>query len=137
MSYGASIALFVRSLRQVGAARTGAAFGVAPFVGAALSLPITRELPAWPFFAALPIMGLSTILLTRERHSHTHRHAAVTHTHAHRHDDGHHDHVHQEVMGTAPSHVHEHAHDPVQHSHDHKPDQHHRHRHTRKTTAVK
>jgi len=126
--YGASIALFVRSLRGVGAARTGALFGLAPFVGVALSLIIFRQLPGWTFFVALFLMLLAASLLARERHEHAHKHVAVVHAHRHSHDDDHHTHFHEGgVNGVA--HVHEHAHEEQIHSHEHRPDPHHRHAH--------
>jgi len=129
ISYGASISLFVLSLRRVGAARTGVSFCLAPFVGVALSLAVFRQLPAWPFFAALLLMALATILLAREKHEHPHRHVAVAHTHPHRHDDAHHEHYHAGEPGKTDVHVHEHKHDDMTHSHEHRPDPHHRHSH--------
>ncbi len=129
ISYGASISLFVLSLRRVGAARTGVLFGLAPFVGVALSLAVFRQLPAWPFFAALVLMALATGLLAREKHQHLHAHTAMTHTHSHRHDDGHHEHRHADNSDQSAVHVHEHIHEELVHSHEHKPDPHHRHSH--------
>lgn len=41
--YGVSLVLFVLALREVGAARTGAYFSTAPFLGAVLSLVLLRE----------------------------------------------------------------------------------------------
>ena len=41
-AYGASLALFVVALRELGTARTGAYFSVAPFVGAGLGLALLR-----------------------------------------------------------------------------------------------
>ena len=129
VGYGASIALFVQSLRRVGAARTGALFGIAPFVGVALSLLIFRQLPKITFFLALPLMILAAVLLAREKHEHEHRHTAETHTHSHKHDDAHHEHEHTSGDPETVSHVHEHAHEAVAHTHAHKPDPHHRHEH--------
>lgn len=129
VSYGASIALFVQSLRRVGAARTGALFGMAPFIGVALSLLMFRQLPQLTFFVALPLMVLAAVLLAREKHEHTHVHAQETHTHSHRHDDAHHDHNHSDGFDDAVSHAHEHAHPDITHSHAHTPDPHHRHVH--------
>lgn len=40
LAYGVSLALFVVGLRQLGTARTGAYFSVAPFFGALLALPL-------------------------------------------------------------------------------------------------
>ena len=129
VSYGASIALFVRSLRSVGAARTGALFGTAPFVGAALSLAIFRQPPGWTFFAALPLMALAAVVLAREKHDHRHVHRPLTHTHRHRHDDDHHEHEHDINAITPASHVHEHTHPELEHGHPHRPGPHHRHNH--------
>jgi drug/metabolite transporter (DMT)-like permease len=127
VSYGASIALFVQSLRRVGAARTGALFGIAPFVGVALSLLVFRQLPQLTFFVSLPLMILAAALLAREKHEHAHVHIELVHTHTHRHDEDHHQHPHvDDVLG---SHVHEHKHQDLAHSHPHKPDPHHRHEH--------
>lgn len=41
--YGLSLVLFVLALREIGAARTGAYFSTAPFVGAVISLVALRE----------------------------------------------------------------------------------------------
>ncbi len=43
LGYGVSLALFVLGLRHLGAARTGAYFSLAPFVGAALAVPMLGE----------------------------------------------------------------------------------------------
>ena len=128
VSYGASIALFVQSLRRVGAARTGALFGMAPFVGVALSLIMFRQLPQFTFFVALPLMVLAAVLLARDKHEHKHIHTGLTHTHSHKHDDAHHEHVHMDDS-EGSSHVHEHSHQDLAHSHPHAPDPHHRHKH--------
>jgi len=129
VSYGASIALFVQSLRRVGAARTGALFGMAPFVGVALSLIMFRQLPQFTFFVALPLMVLAAVLLARDKHEHKHIHTGLTHTHSHKHDDAHHKHVHMDDGAEDSSHVHEHTHQDLAHSHTHQPDPHHRHKH--------
>jgi drug/metabolite transporter (DMT)-like permease len=129
ISYGASISFFVLSLRRVGAARASVLFGLAPFMGVAVSLVVFRQLPAWPFFAALVLMVLATALLVRERHEHWHMHTSMIHTHPHRHDDGHHEHEHTEDRDGNGPHVHAHAHGELAHSHEHRPDPHHRHVH--------
>lgn len=129
VSYGASIALFVQSLRRVGAARTGALFGMAPFVGVALSFIMFRQLPQLTFFFALPLMVLAAVLLAREKHEHKHIHTELSHTHSHKHDDAHHEHIHTSTDVQESSHVHEHSHQDLSHSHPHKPDPHHRHGH--------
>lgn len=66
--YGISLVLFVLALRQVGAARTGAYFSTAPFLGAALSLAVLREAWSWPLVGAGLLMALGVWLhLTEQR----------------------------------------------------------------------
>ena len=48
-SYGVSLVLFIYALRHLGSARTGAHFGTAPFIGAAVAVPLLGE----PVTAAL------------------------------------------------------------------------------------
>jgi drug/metabolite transporter (DMT)-like permease len=43
IGYGVSLTLFVRALRHIGTARTGAYFSLAPFVGAAVSIILLRD----------------------------------------------------------------------------------------------
>ncbi|MHB9032027.1 MAG: DMT family transporter [Anaerolineae bacterium] len=126
--YGVSIWLFILALRGLGAARTSALFGTAPFAGAALALLLLREGITWQFGAALPLMLAGAWLLLGERHAHRHLHPSLTHNHRHRHDDGHHTHQHP---GLPPetSHAHAHTHEPLEHSHPHLPDSQHRHSH--------
>ena len=52
--YGLSLVLFVLALREIGAARTGAYFSTAPFIGAVVGLTVLRE----PLTAALVGAGL-------------------------------------------------------------------------------
>jgi drug/metabolite transporter (DMT)-like permease len=127
-SYGASIALFVRSLRRLGAARTGALFGTSPFLAAAVSLLVFREPPDVTLYAALPLMIVATWLLAREQHDHVHSHQTMTHAHRHVHDE-HHDHSHSAAEAGEGAHTHEHQHASLAHAHPHQPDAHHRHRH--------
>jgi drug/metabolite transporter (DMT)-like permease len=127
-SYGASIALFVRSLRKLGAARTGALFGTAPFLAAGVSLAIFREPPAVTAYAAVPLVLCAAWLLARERHEHSHAHADIVHAHRHTHD-AHHDHDDAGDVGVEGAHAHEHRHAELRHTHSHRPDPHHRHPH--------
>jgi drug/metabolite transporter (DMT)-like permease len=128
VSYGASIALFVRSLQKLGAARTGALFGTAPFLATAVSLLIFREPPAIVMYGTLPLMLIAAWLLARERHEHAHSHEPIVHAHRHAHDEHHiHPHVGEEPI--AGAHTHEHAHEVLVHVHAHRPDGHHRHTH--------
>jgi drug/metabolite transporter (DMT)-like permease len=127
LGYGASLVLFVRALRVMGASRTGAFFSMAPFVGAAVALAVLREGLAWAMLPAAALMASGTALIVLERHSHGHAHEATVHTHEHVHGDLHHGHEHP--PGTPEPHTHEHEHAPVVHEHPHWPDTHHRHGH--------
>ena len=130
VSYGLSIFLFVRALRELGAARTGALFGLSPFLAAALSLLIFRARPEPGFLVAIPLIALGSYFLLFERHEHEHAHEPLVHDHHHRHDDGHHDHPHPEDIPPVTAHSHPHGHRPLVHLHPHTPDIHHRHPHS-------
>ncbi len=129
VSYGLSIVFYVRSQRAIGAARTGAVFGTAPFVGTALSLVIFREAPGVLFYAALPLMVLAVAVLGKEKHAHEHTHESLSHSHRHRHDGSHHAHDHPVLDSAELQHAHDHEHLALSHSHSHRPDPHHRHAH--------
>ncbi len=127
-AYGVSLALFITGMRQVGTARAGAYFSVAPFFGALLALAMGEPI-TWPLLAAAALMGLGVWLHLTERHSHQHRHEPVTHSHWHTHDE-HHQHPHDgSTVPPGTRHFHEHVHEEVIHSHEHYPDTQHRHRH--------
>lgn len=131
VSYGVSLVLFIRALRDLGTARTSAYFSTAPFVGAGLSLVVFRERPTMAFATAAALMGFGVWLHLTERHEHEHRHEALEHAHAHVHDDHHqHEHGPDDPPVTDPRpHTHAHIHTPLTHSHPHFPDIHHRHSH--------
>jgi drug/metabolite transporter (DMT)-like permease len=134
--YGVSIQLFILALRNLGAARTGALFGIAPFVGTILSLLILRETPQILFWAALPVMLLGAWLMLTENHLHQHAHEDLEHAHAHNHPDEHHKHTHPAGESLLNGkHAHTHSHTDWQHAHPHAPDLHHRHAHARKDAA--
>jgi drug/metabolite transporter (DMT)-like permease len=124
---GVSLVMFMLGLRHLGAARTGAYFSLAPFIGAALSLVIFRQWPTLQFAFAGALMAIGLWLHLAERHDHEHAHEPLEHEHAHVHDE-HHQHRHDGPV-TEP-HTHWHRHQPVRHSHPHYPDLHHRHRHS-------
>jgi drug/metabolite transporter (DMT)-like permease len=126
VSYGLSTIFFILALRGLGAARTGAYFSAAPFIGAAASFIIFLSLPDLQFIAALPLMVLGGWLLLSEAHAHRHYHPHIVHEHRHRHDDLHHRHYHPEGM-EAEEHSHVHEHPDMEHTHPHTPDIHHRH----------
>ncbi|WP_413721470.1 DMT family transporter [Sodalis sp. RH24] len=127
LAYGVSLALFVVGLRQLGTARTGAYFSVAPFFGAALAVVLGDTLTL-QMLAAGALMALGIGLHLTERHQHPHVHAPMAHDHEHRHDE-HHQHSHEETPAPGTVHRHWHRHDPMAHSHPHFPDAHHRHDH--------
>jgi len=128
LSYGASIVLFIRAMRELGAARTSGLFSTAPLAGVIISLLLFRQFPGWLFVVALPGMIFGTVMLLSERHKHQHVHEMIIHEHAHAHNDGHHQHDHAGKPANQHSHVHQH--EALTHAHDHLPDLHHRHRHT-------
>lgn len=125
--YGLSLVLFVIALRELGAARTGAYFAVAPFAGAVLAVPLLDEPVTLSLLMAGGLMAVGVWLHLTEKHNHDHAHDPVEHDHPHRHDDGHHDHAHSE--GTPEEHNHPHVHGRLIHRHPHYPDWHHRHGH--------
>ena len=128
LGYGVSLALFVLGLRHLGAARTGAYFSLAPFVGAALSVLMLDEPVSMALLSAGLLMGFGIWLHMSERHEHEHAHETMEHEHRHCHDEHHqHEHPVSTPMGEPHSHWHRHA--AMVHRHPHYPDLHHRHRH--------
>ncbi|HJS90161.1 MAG TPA: DMT family transporter [Steroidobacteraceae bacterium] len=128
LGYGVSLVLFVLALRDLGAARTGAYFSTAPFMGAAIAVLAFGEHPATAFWLAAVLMAGGLWLHLKERHEHAHAHLPMTHTHRHVHDEHHH-HGHDFDWDGREPHTHEHTHAALTHSHRHYPDIHHRHEH--------
>jgi len=128
LAYGISLALFVLALRGLGAARTGAYFASAPFIGAALSLALLGDAVTPAFWLATGLMALGVWLHLSERHGHVHTHDPLAHAHQHEHDE-HHQHAHDFAWDMRKPHSHRHAHATLVHSHHHFPDIHHQHRH--------
>ncbi len=124
---GVSLVLFMLGLRHLGAARTGAYFSLAPFLGALLSLALFAQPLTPQLIAAGLLMAAGLWLHLAERHDHDHFHPAIEHDHLHRHD-AHHQHDHGDLDPREP-HSHPHRHQPLRHSHPHYPDLHHRHDH--------
>ena len=127
--YGVSLVLFVLALRHLGAARTGAYFSMAPFIGAMLALGLFGEPLTVRLVAAAALMGVGLYLHLAEHHEHEHGHEELQHEHTHVHD-GHHQHEHGPGIEPGEPHVHVHRHAPMVHRHPHYPDLHHRHTHT-------
>jgi drug/metabolite transporter (DMT)-like permease len=126
--YGVSVVLYVLALRHLGAARTGAYFSTAPFLGAALALLLFRD-PVTPMLiAATVLMAGGVYLHLSEVHDHEHVHEPMEHEHRHTHD-AHHRHAHGPDDPPGEPHVHRHRHARMRHAHPHYPDLHHSHGH--------
>ncbi|HJU20679.1 MAG TPA: EamA family transporter [Stellaceae bacterium] len=130
LGYGLSLVLYVLALRHLGAARTGAYFATAPFLGAGLAVPLFAAPLTARLAAAGALMAAGVALHLAERHEHAHAHEATLHAHRHVHDL-HHRHAHGPDDPAGEPHTHRHRHLPLVHSHPHYPDLHHRHRHPR------
>jgi drug/metabolite transporter (DMT)-like permease len=128
LGYGVSLALFILALRYVGAARTGAYFSLAPFMGALIALALLGEKLTLQLVAAALLMGVGVWLHLTERHEHEHIHEPLIHEHRHVHDE-HHRHVHGPADPLGEPHSHVHTHTRLIHGHPHYPDIHHRHTH--------
>ncbi len=131
--YGLSIVLFILAMRELGAARTGALFASAPFIGALISIPLFHETPGLQTFLAGFLLLTGTLILLREDHQHSHKHKEELHSHSHTHD-AHHQHHEEDIPGW---HSHFHSHAGVEHSHPHMPDLHHRHAHSQRSKSEK
>jgi drug/metabolite transporter (DMT)-like permease len=128
VSYGASVVLDAYALRLLGAAREAVIFTAAPFVGAALAIPVLSETLMGGDLAAALMMGLGLALMLGERHDHSHVHQPLVHEHLHVHDE-HHQHAHAPETPPTEPHSHVHRHEQHEHAHAHVSDVHHRHRH--------
>src|SRR5439155_3762952 len=128
LAYGASMVLFFKALRQLGAARVAAYFATAPFVGALTSVVLLSERLRGIDLLAMGIMAAGLGVLLHETHAHEHAHEEIEHDHAHAHDE-HHVHSHEPGVEAAGRHSHPHRHASLVHAHPHAPDLHHRHRH--------
>jgi hypothetical protein len=128
IGYGISLAYYVIALRHLGAARTGAYFATAPFVGAVISVIALGDHMTVQLLLASVLMGIGVWLHLTEHHEHAHAHEWMTHTHPHVHDE-HHQHEHNPDDPAGEPHTHSHRHEPFVHAHPHTPDTHHRHRH--------
>jgi drug/metabolite transporter (DMT)-like permease len=128
VSYGLSLVLYIRALRELGTARAGNYFSVAPFAGAVAGVILWREPVTLGLLAAGFLMGLGVWLHITETHEHRHVHEPLTHEHKHTHDE-HHQHEHLPDDPPGEPHTHRHRHERLEHSHPHYPDLHHRHPH--------
>jgi drug/metabolite transporter (DMT)-like permease len=128
LGYGVSLVLFVLGLRHLGAARTGAYFSTAPFIGAMLAVAMFDEPITARLIGAGCLMAIGLYLHLSEAHEHEHQHEAIDHEHRHTHD-AHHRHSHAPNDPVGEPHSHWHRHVPMIHKHPHYPDTHHRHEH--------
>ncbi len=126
LGYGLSIVLQLRAVRALGAARQAAFFATAPFIGAAVAIPLLGERLSPVQLVAGTVMAAAVWTIVRARHGHLHTHGTVEHAHAHVHDE-HHAHRHEGPV--AGPHAHAHRHEQLTHQHAHLPDVHHRHEH--------
>jgi drug/metabolite transporter (DMT)-like permease len=126
LGIGVSLVAFVLALRHLGAARTGAYFSLAPFIGALIAVVALGETMTPQLLVAGALMATGLWLHLAERHGHEHEHEGLEHDHVHTHDD-HHQHAHDGPVTEPHSHWHRHA--RLRHAHPHYPDLHHRHRH--------
>lgn len=125
--YGASITLWVKGARDLGAARGQVIFATAPFIGAAIAWTVLGEEIVTLQIVAVVLAAIGVAVSLDSGHHHDHRHEPLAHEHDHVHDDGHHEHVHTD--GFAGRHSHRHQHSRLVHAHPHVPDLHHRHDH--------
>ena len=128
LGYGISLVLFIKSLRLLGTARTGAYFATAPFVGATISIIVLNEPITNTFLLAVVLMAIGVWLHVTESHHHEHSHEKLEHEHLHNHDE-HHQHEHDSNDAAGEPHSHWHRHESITHWHPHYPDLHHRHDH--------
>lgn len=126
--YGVSLVLFVVALRGLGAARTGAYFSTAPFIGAGAAVLLLHEPLSPAFWIAATLMAVGVWLHLTEHHEHEHTHEELTHGHVHVHDE-HHQHTHELGWDGGEPHTHVHHHAVLTHRHPHYPNVHHRHAH--------
>jgi drug/metabolite transporter (DMT)-like permease len=128
LGYGVSLVQYIVALRQLGAARAGAYFATAPFVGAAAAMVLSGQPGDIAFWLAAACMGVGVWLHVTEHHEHQHVHEPLLHSHDHSHDE-HHRHEHPIAWDGKEPHSHEHEHGWQRHQHAHFPDIHHRHGH--------
>ncbi len=125
--YGASIVLWVKGARDLGAARGQVIFATAPFIGVLIAWLVLGEGVQMVQLVAVGLAALGVAVSIESAHEHEHRHVAVEHEHEHSHSDEHHDHGHDDHVDGR--HTHQHHHRPRRHAHPHVPDLHHRHTH--------
>ena len=69
VSYGVSVSLYIYAQRFLGAAKTGAIFSSAPFLGVIFSVILLGENPLPQFYIAFIIMLAASFLIVRDTHN--------------------------------------------------------------------
>ena len=69
VSFGLGLILFIRALRAMGAARAGAIYAAAPFIGCVVSLLIFSEPLGLQFWIALPLFAAGVVIVIRDHWS--------------------------------------------------------------------
>ena len=128
VSYGLGLVLFIVALRHLGAARAGANYGTALFIGALAATVLLGDSLTPTLVVAGLLMAFGAWLHLSERHIHEHPHEELEHDHRHIHDE-HHQHDHENGQSASEPHAHPHRHLAMTHSHRHWPDLHHGHLH--------
>ena len=111
VAYGLSIFLYIRSQRDLGAAKTSAYYSVAPFIGAFLAFVVNGERITILYLVGLLFMIAGTVFVAADtlvcspKHVHTHQithtHDGTTHTHTVTHE-----HSHNHIRQTSEHHHH-------------------------------
>jgi drug/metabolite transporter (DMT)-like permease len=65
-SFGFGFVLFIVALQKIGAARTGAYFATAPFIGMLVAVLLLKEQPIWYHWLSVPCVLLGLIALNRD-----------------------------------------------------------------------
>lgn len=66
VTYGLSIMFYIFAQRSLGAAKTSSFYALAPFLGAGISILIFNDVPQLNFYAALVLMILGVVLITKD-----------------------------------------------------------------------
>lgn len=95
LGYGASITLWVKGARDLGAARGQVIFAAAPFIGAAVAWVFLGDAVTFAQLVAVPVAIVGVGLSLRSGHEHRHVHEPIVHAHPHV-PDLHHRHAHHD-----------------------------------------
>jgi drug/metabolite transporter (DMT)-like permease len=127
LTYGVSLVLFVIALRQLGTARSGAYFSVAPFFGTIVAVGLGDAVTV-PLMVAGVLMTLGVAIHLTERHDHVHAHGPTAPFEWHLHSDDA-TRAHGAHTPADGGHRHNEVHESLVHGHPHYPGIAHRHPH--------